>query len=249
MKTIIITLLLIPAIASTQEFNGFGNIKIGLPEQEFIKSITDEFKSKVVQVTEKKHIDLMLEWATFGIDEKQKPKAYKLIHEDDFLYWPYSSSNRHIKKLVTHDKSTTVYYIPVYKIASIKLENIFISFNSGSLSMINLDYDDELVKAATEKYIPTTQKDSIIRVQCKYVYTGAKTEEIGLYKQTEWDNENSLALAYYDTHFIDCKRDPIVFISFRSKSIIDFVKKKEDEELIKKKSNESKKTDSLKSKI
>lgn len=249
MIKIIFILFFLPIVGQSQEFNGFDNIRINISEEEFQAIVGRDFRSKVINVTQKKYLDILNDWMMAKINEKKSIKVYKLVNDDDFLYWPASSNSKYIKKLISLDNTTNAYYIPTYPLAGIVLNDIFIAFNSGKLSTIIMDYNNELVKVATEKYPPQINIDSIIRVQCKYVLTGAKTEEIGLYHYTEWNNSNSITVGNYDTHFIDCKRDPIVFISFRSKYIIEQMKRKEEEDLLKRKSNELKKADSLKSKI
>lgn len=227
-------------IVKCQEFKGVSSIKIGASYSEVFDNLSEGKRIKPIEVNKKNYDNISLEWTKYLLGNIQDIRAYKMSDEKEEypMFWPSSIHGQDTKFLSNHDKNFKIYYIPLFFIGEKKIKDIYLTFRNDSLLLIETGYDDELIKAAIEKYKPTVKIDTAYKITCTYVISGVNKEVAVLKRVYEWNypdhNVFSGASMDYDN---SCKPKIVSVLKFSSKSIISRIdelksqsKKQEQEE-------------------
>lgn len=250
----IIAIILLPCMfiadkCKGQSFNGFGTIRIGISEEDFLNGVTPEIKGKIQIITEKNLPKAKEEWMRYLIHENEPQKLYQLKYSRDYVEWPGYSENKSFS-LSKHLDSCKIFYLPKYTLGHIKLNDVFIVFKNNQLQLIELDNNEDLLKAAREKYIPTHFMDTAYKIKCVFVVSGVPDEKLVSKTFIDW-NYNNLSIEAssgldYDK---ECKTVVWGFIRFITKDLDLFLDTNSNSQKKKTIEQEKNKINSLKDKL
>lgn len=249
MKTILL-FLLVPVSSLAQQFSGFGNVRIGTNESDFVKAITNEVGNKLFVITEKSYADFNTQTTKYILNDNEPPRLYQFKIPEDKMYTPISFYGRDTKKLFKYQDSLSIYYLPVYKVGEITIKDVSVVCHRGNVVLIELRNEPDLIKAAKEKYPATFSLDTSYSVVCTYVVSGVKKEEKALKRIDQWKYtdsfvESNLSLEYDSK----CKSVLVSSIKFESSLFLTWYLRVVLNENEKKEMDDEKKKQSVKEKI
>lgn len=227
--TILLLMLFYFNSGFSQEFTGFGNIKVGDTEANFISAVSAELKTSVVTVTDKNISKYRSQWYKYISSASKEPeRLYKLPTPYDISNWPVVFLNKKVEMMAKANlPGVSFYFIPKYKLTdNIVLEKVIIGTIDNVVSFIQLDQNSDFTKAAEEKYKPTSITDTSFVVNCVYVNSGVKKTENSFKKIINWENENSIATSYAVYDYDD--KCQFVFTSRIDFESFGFIKKYKD---------------------
>lgn len=207
--------LLYASFSFSQEFTGFGSVKIGMSEEEFLKKMKDELDGKTIAVTKKNLSQCKVDWSFYLVDKERKINLYQLTMPYEILDWPLNLLWSDVEILSNNSKDAKFYYLPVYKMSGIKITGIFVVFIGNKIQAIASDFNNDILKAASEKYEPVDKTDTSYKIKCTYVTSGVTDAQPVIKRIYRWEFQSSTAFMMssldYDDH---CKPIPISTMRF-----------------------------------
>lgn len=250
-RTSLLAFLFASTVSFSQQFNGFGKLKIGISENEFIQNIVPEISKNIEEVNDKNLSKKKDEWFKYALNEKEPQRVYSFKHKyEGLLSFPIVLYASKTEESVQLSDSFKVYYLPKYMLGEIKLEKIFLLFYRDRLQLIELDNNIPLAKAAVEKYPPTVKLDTTYKVNCTYLVSGVKEEKIVMKNISSWITPDFNTDSYSVLDYNDkCKTVIVSFMRFASKEFINHFNYLKERKALQKDDKEKDKLKSIKDKI
>lgn len=191
--------------ANCQELEGIGPIKIGRSITEVCKEI--DSKNEVYEYKGKPSISAMRikDWEK---ENKKMDEAtiWKLLKWEDPYDLGIMYTNDDLPFMMIKYPGMEYYWVKKYSLSTLTLNDIFIGVKNGTVVFFRMNPNRELISALKEKYKPTHAAEVIDTIKCKYVYTGAKTQDLSWHDTTFWNGLKTRAEHVNSTEYgSDCK--------------------------------------------
>lgn len=225
MKQIIfIIFTIVLQVQASAQFTGIGPIKVGSSEASFLGQLQDEFNTKLDVYTDKESKRLRDEWTSFLLASNLNLKIYQLQGSETVRTWPVTLNGEKARKLAELVEPFHFYYVPAYQVGSISLKDIFVTVRDGQVQMIEMNYSNELIAAAREKYSPAMLLDTAYDITCKFVMTGVPKSEKVIKHITTWKTDDVDVLAVQSLDYnSECKQVLVSSIQFASTDILKYI--------------------------
>lgn len=222
--SLIFLALLLAGAVHSQDFNGIGDIRLGMDEQEYITSVKSRDETGYVIVNQKNNIRSRIEWGSVLINKEVPPKVYKLEEGINEMDWPAIVPDSYAGKLSGSKQDASFYYLNHYNVGGLRVNGVFLTFQKGKLQCIEINPVIELLEAAKDKYKPSLLYDTTYKVPCVFVTSGVKEIKTAGEKRVEWRTPTAVVVFHQKLSYSDkCQSVTRSEFSFKTPQFQDYL--------------------------
>lgn len=213
MKNLIIVILIfLPFYSKQQSLVGFGEIKLGKSVSEITSDlqlsilIVNEDKSNKRDLSRNKQV---VPFMPVNYQITSNKILYKIEKVSSETYKTRVLAYNNFYDTTLNKGNLSLYIYPKYVIGGIEVQSIFLLFKNDKLVLIEpFSRNGDLLDALINKYPPETNLNKIDSVKCKFVYTGAETNNFAFYNKVVWRNEMAYIIYLFNESInSECKKD------------------------------------------